>query len=580
MLPNKYVSLTICLLYFCSHSWGQPPSTHQKQHYSSPEGKLYWPADLPMYIFVSSTPEATDAQQLASKNPAHGNPFYLDTEGINWVRTNWAVNRETRQTVVPQQEVLFPVYRDGTAPKTKVQFTQAQRFVSAEVPYYGPQLRVSATAEDALSGVANIYVSLDGGPYQPYKDTLSLSKNARHTLSFYAVDHVGNVETPQSFVFEVDISPPATQYSLDGEYSRNTLSVRASITLAATDASVGVQQIYYQIDGGPARKYRSGVPIQELTDGQHTLTYYAQDKVGNQEPAKEYKFYLDKTPPEVVASIIGDQYQNRGRVFISDRTTVELTATDNEAGVRTMVYSIDGGPEKEYDGPFPLKKSEGNHVVTYYAVDKVGNGFRGEFREEYGGRQALSLDMEAPEVSFTFSGSRYDSRDTTFITSATAISLLAEDEDSGVKQIGYKINSGPGQPYEGPFTLEEEGIYHVDFYSTDVVNNRNTAEFFFIVDNTGPEIEEIFSAEPIGSIDLDDEPAPLQVFAKGLTIYLGATDAVVNTKEIWYSLNDTAPRLYTKPIRIETPGINQVSITAKDELGNSSTSKPMTFFVK
>ena len=553
---------------------------HEATYYTAPEGKLFWNAELPIYIFISTDSTGTDGQRLKSENPSHGNPMFLDTEGINWIRSQWAVNQQTHQPISPQQEILFPVWRDGTAPKTKVSFTQAQRAQTPERLYYGPNLRLSTAATDGGAGVAATYISVDAQPYTRYTDTLRLTTDARHVIKVYSVDHVGNVEAPQEFLFEVDVTAPLTRHTIGGEYNRDILSVRASITLESTDQSSGVQQVYYQLDGGTARKYGSSIPFQGLPDGEHVLTYYTVDRVGNREADKQFSFYLDKTPPVVTATVIGDQYQNRGRVFISDRTTVELKAEDNHSGVKSMVFSIDGGVEKEYTEPFPLKKSDGNHVVNYYAVDAVGNGFRGEFKEEYGGRQALSLDMEAPEVKYSFAGDLYITRDTAFITSKTEIGLEASDEDSGVKNIGYKINGGAGQVYEAPFTIPEEGFYSVDFFSTDLVNNRNTAEFFFIVDNTGPEIERIFSAEPVGRIELDDKDTALPVYSKGLTVYLGATDHRVNTKEIWYSLNGGQAVLYTRPIKVNQLGINTISVTATDELGNKTELEAVEFFVK
>ena len=571
------------LVFFClsmALAWGQTQLTHTQQHFTHPDGRLYWPADLPVYVFVASTPDAADKRQLESENPAYGNPMYLDTEGINWVRSSWAVNNETRQPVSPQVEVKFPVWRDGLAPITRITFESASRAAGSDNPFYGQGLKVVTTATDAGSGVAATYLSIDAKPYQKYTEPIALDGNARHVLRVYSVDAVGNVEEPQEFIFDVDVTAPVTKHTIDGEYSRNILSVRAKITLEAQDPASGISRVFYQLDSGGLQPYRGTIPFDRLADGEHTLTYYAVDRVGNEEETKSYSFYLDKTPPQVVATIIGDQYQNRGRVFISDRTTVELTATDNHSGVRSMVYRVDGGEEREYQEPFPLKKSEGSHVVEYYAVDAVGNGFRGEFREEYGGREALSLDMKAPDINFSFGGSQFESRDTAFITKNTLINLLAEDKDSGVRQVGYKINGGPGQLYEGPFTIAEEGFYIIDFFSTDAVNNRNTLEFYFVVDNTGPEIEHIFSSSPVGSITLDELDAPLKVYPKGLTLYLGATDAKVNTQQIYYSLNGKPEVAYTRPVKVEATGINTMQVRAVDELGNETKLEGIEFFVK
>ena len=223
---------------------------------------------------------------------------------------------------------------------------------------------------------------------------------------------------------------------------------------------------------------------------------------------------------------------------MSTRTKVRLTATDNKAGIKIIKYDVDGGTEKTYYEPFILDKSRGNHVVNYYAIDKVNNKFSGSLEESNLSRTSLDIDMDAPEIDYNFTGDTYISRDTAFVTSDTDIKLTAKDADSGVKGIGYKINDGVGQNYDAPFKLPGEGFYKVDFYGTDNVNNRNTKDFFFVVDNTGPTIEHIFSMEPVGRIILDEKDGkPIPVYTKGSKLFLAATDAVVDTVKIFYSFD-------------------------------------------
>ena len=188
--------------------------------------------------------------------------------------------------------------------------------------------------------------------------------------------------------------------------------------------------------------------------------------------------------------------------------------------------------------------------------------------------------MEAPTIDYTFQGNTYTTRDTVFITSKTKISLSANDKNSGVKKIGYKVNGGRGQDYTAPFNLEDEGGYTVDFYGTDEVNNRNSDEFYFIVDNSGPNIENILSTEPIGSLSLTDRDSPLNVYPKGVNLYLGATDEVINVKAIYYQVNGGKEALYTKPIVINQPGNVTYRIRAVDHLGNERISEEFEIFVK
>ena len=423
------------------------------------------------------------------------------------------------------------------------------------------------------------YISLNGAAYQLYSDAIQVSQNAPFNFKYYSVDNVGNIEEVNEVSFEVDVVAPTTTHAFNGDNFGSVYSPRSSFDITSVDSRSGVKTIYYQIDQGTEKRFTNPISL-KLADGDHSITYYAIDQVGNKEEAKTVNFYVDAIAPDVTATVVGDQYQNRGRVFVSTRTKVKLEASDNKAGIKKLWYKIDNEPEKEYTEPFELPRSKGDHTIMYYAVDNVNNDFKSLFDESKSGRQGLEIDMVAPEISYSFGGDLHTTRDTTFITSDTEIKLSAVDSDAGVKNVGYKINGGQGQNYTEPFKLTEEGVYVVDFYGTDLVNNRNTKEFFFVVDNTGPQIEIVLSSESVGSIDLDEKDQPLGVYSKGLKIYLGATDRIVDTKSIYYSINGGAEKLYTGPINIKNSGIISYKVRAVDNLGNSSESETYEIFIK
>lgn len=558
---------------------GQPE--HPKRYYVAEDGKLYWQAEKPVFLFVSENPNGSGAKRLESEStPEYTNPLYLDTEGINYIRTKWAVDQTTKETVSPQKELVFEIYRDGNSPVTTVDFSAPNAFQSEDNIFYGKDFSISATARDELSGLEDIFYSLNGEPYTSYSNPLTYSGDGNYSFNFYSLDNVGNAEAPQSFDFTLDLTSPTTRYTVTGDKTSEILSPRTIIQLEGEDGSSGMENIYFRIDSGSDQRFRESVALTALAEGDHTLTYYSVDNVGNKEADRTYDFYMDRTSPEVIASVVGDQYQNRGRVFISVRTKVKLEASDNKAGIKKVWYKIDDGPEIPYGEPFELPKSKGKHIIEYYATDKVNNNFKSLFDESTSGRESLDIDVEAPEIDFSYAGDQFFSRDTAFITSKTDIGLSAVDNDAGVKAVGYKINGGKGQVYEGPFKLEEEGTYVVDFYGTDQVNNRNSKTFFFTVDNTGPAIEQILSMEPVGSISLNDEPAPLPVYSKGVKLYLAATDAVIDTDAIFYTINDEEERRYTGPIEINAMGIVSYKIRATDKLGNTSNTDTFSIFVK
>ncbi len=570
------------VLLFPLVAYSQDKPKIEQQHYVSEDGKLYWYGKNPVYLFIADNPDGKGLHRLESQvHKDFTNPLWLDTEGINYIRTNWAADSTLKQ-ILPKFELLFEVYRDSDAPVTTVSFKDASKYKNSEgKQFYGKGLKLVSSAADRQSGVQNTFMSLDNSNFAAFNGEVALSDDKEYDVKIYSADNTGNVEPIKMYQFRVDATSPKSEYVVRSDRSGMTFSPRTYIELQSVDVTSGVKKIGYTLDDGTERTFGTKISLTNLTDGEHVIKFFGYDNVNNKEEEQTINFYLDRTVPNVEATIVGDQYQNRGRVFVSTRTKVKLVATDNKAGVKTIKYSVDGAEPKTYYEPFALDKSKGTHVIKYFAIDKVNNRFDGKLEEANLSRSSLDIDMDAPEISYDFKGSQYHSRDTAFVTSNSEIALSAIDSESGVKDIGYKINGGQGQTYDGPIKLEEEGLYTIDFYGTDQVNNRNTKSFFFVVDNTGPEIEHILSMEPVGKIILDEkEGTPVNVYSKGVKLFLAATDKIVDTDRIFYSLDGAAEVEYTRPVKINKAGMVTYTVRAVDKLGNSTTLDPVEIFIK
>ena len=208
--------------------------------------------------------------------------FYFDTEGRNTIRTPSQVDPVTKKAVVPEADIIFDVYADGLAPSTGVKFSNASKYIKESKIIYGKGLGISLNAGDQVSGVDQVFYSIDGAPYKKYEDTIRLNVEKDYSLKYYSVDRVGNVELPKIREFTLDVTAPVVAWKLLGDVAdKNALSGRSKIELLAKDEISGVKKIFYQIDEGPLKTYLSPIPLNEIPDGDHAFKFFADDNVSN-----------------------------------------------------------------------------------------------------------------------------------------------------------------------------------------------------------------------------------------------------------------------------------------------------------
>ena len=554
---------------FCvAGAHAQQQIDHVKRTYIDPSGKVYINKVLPVYLWLTtSSTEKSDAILLKSEGqPKYSNPMYFDTEGKNIIRHDFAVDQNTKQTVNPPLIVDFDVYIDGTAPSTASTFSPAPKYTSGGVIYYGKGLTINLKSTDDISGVENIHYSIDADTYQTYSATLLMDKEKSYVFKYYGSDNVGNAEDPLTSSFTVDLNPPKTNHAVSDPVFGDIISPKANITLSSSDNLAGVSDTKYDFDSRTSKVFSIPITLLDLTDGDHSLTYYSTDNVRNEETPVTYKFYLDKTPPVVTHEVIGDQFFGIKK-FISSRTKIKLSATDNKAGVDKVFYSIDASGQNTYGDQFLIPSTDGVHTIGYWGIDKVTNLANKE-------SLILSMDNTNPKTNITYGNPQFFTRDTLFINKNTPLTLVAGDEGAGILKTEYNINTGSNNTYSSSFNIPEEGSKIIDFHSTDKVENievSKTSRCF--VDNTPPIIFFTFSINPISKKD------GLNVYPSYTRMYLAATDRQVGTDNILFSANGSAMKEYASPYTLDAsdkPDMSKknlkhsVKVLAKDKLGNQS----------
>ena len=570
-----------------AQNWGtNPPSdpakegprkpTHEKKTFQDADNNIYWQVDLPVYINISTSPEEKDVQYQmknvkSESMKSHANPMYFDGHGEHYIRHHDYDNR------IPEKEVAFKVYVDGLAPSTQIKYSGAPMYLSRETMYYGKGLKGELTANDQMSGLDQILFSINGKDYKKYVNSISFPEEKSYTYQYYAVDKVGNVETEHTDQFVVDLTSPETSYELSGKRLEKIFSTKVKVSLSSSDKLSGVKVTSWKLDGKEYDLYVSPISLSYLEDGEHSLTYMSIDQVSNEESAKTLEFYLDKIAPVVKSQISGDIYRANGKTYISERSLINLTATDNKAGVESLTYRINGKTEKVYGNPFKIEGYQGPYKIDYRGLDKVDN--RGPFvtDDDLGN---LFLDLTPPKVEHEYIGPKFETRDTTFITSETLIKIIANDHQSGIQKLNYQLDKSEKE-FEEPFHVEKDGIHDVLYYAVDQVNNRAENDFFFIVDNIGPEIFHHFSMKEIGMAKLDEnEGGEVPIYSPHNLLYLAATDNAVGTNQIYFTLDEGKEKLYAGPIKYLHKGFHTLTVRAVDYLGNETRSEAIHFMIK
>ncbi len=193
----RFFIYLIVFLRECLNACSEP-----SHHFTDSTGALYWRKSTPVYLFVSDAPDG-DKERLKSKATAqYADPFYLDTEGVNYIRSRNAVDPETKR-VIPDSEVMFEIYADGIAPVTSVSYENVNKF-QGDLLYYKAGVSVALEAKDQLSGVRKLEYAINDGKYTPYQKPLTFKDPGIYKVEYYSEDEVGNVEDKKSISFVVD----------------------------------------------------------------------------------------------------------------------------------------------------------------------------------------------------------------------------------------------------------------------------------------------------------------------------------------------------------------------------------------
>ena len=337
--------------------------------------------------------------------------------------------------------------------------------------WYVSNIRLTATASDATSGIALTEYRIDGGNWVNGA-SVTISTDGLHTVDIRATDRAG-LQTLQTQAVKLDATLPAIVFAQSGTSGANgwyTSSV--NLALSASDATSGLSTFQYSLDGGST--WATGNAI-TLNDGTNTIRAMSTDNAGNQSTATT-TVKVDTVAPDL--SIMPSGTMGRNGWYVSD-ITLTANASDAISGIALTEYRVDGG--SWISGASAIISSDGSHMIDFRTTDHGGL--------QTSASQTVQLDKTPPVITFTPSGT---SGANDWYTSVVALSFASTDGMSGLATLQYRLDNGLWKT--GNKLTVGDGIHAIDIQATDGAGNQATVSTSLKVDTLAP----LLTASPSG----------------------------------------------------------------------------------
>ena len=359
---------------------------------------------------------------------------------------------------------------DKMPPSTSIQMTG----IGGTAGWFRSPVQVALIATDDVA-VRNTTYQVDGGGWQSYAGTFTVSGDGSHTVDYYSTDAAGNSESIKTASLRIDSSAPVVQMTADGILGRSGwYRSSVNVTLAANDSESGMGAIFYGVDNRPWIAY-SG-PFAVSGDGWHYVQYTAFDLAGNQGGLATALVKIDSTPPSSSVSLSG---MVGGSGWYTTFPSVSLSATDTIIGVVSISYSLDGGGWQNYTKSVVI--DEGRHLLTYRAEDAAGN-------IEASHTIAINVDTAPPNAAITSPSAQ------TFVASSSVeVTWTATDAMSGIDHFELSLDGGATVAVDSvarnyTFFGVSDGSHSVELRAVDVAGHAVARGRVLTVDATDPEV--------------------------------------------------------------------------------------------
>lgn len=473
---------------------------------------------------------------------------------------------------------------------------------------------------DSYCGNTNITM-IDGTYYYVYYNTsvnfgpLMFHEECLHYLQFFSIDNLGHKENITTQTHYVDDTPPisfkhvGTPHCNDGEW----VTSQTPITLSAIeigDCKVGIWKVCWEIrqngilmDNGEG-DWNSPEVLYFTGECNHTLTWWAEDILGNIEEAHTQTHFVDNTPPQTTKTIYGPSYWNN--YWVTTNTTLCLDAIDQGKciiGVDFIHYEIwwDSNNDSIVDTQIVSENIfnesvcfnlpyEGLYNLMWYSVDCLGN-------KEENHSQEHKVDNTPPTLNKDIGEPKFEQNlpHDYYITGYTPIWLNMSDVLTNATLHYCIYYNGAWHNYTSstnvPFTLSgfnwsDECTHLLRVWTEDDLGNSYyLPDELLYRDDTPPISEKYFCCGPLYTNGSDEW------ITSRTYIVIEAEDTgpcISDVAEIWYQIwyhdgtdwvlkqNDTK---YCGPFRIFEECRHKVVWWTLDNVGNTESVQENIFHV-
>jgi hypothetical protein len=154
--------------------------------------------------------------------------------------------------------------------------------------------------------------------------------------------------------------------------------------------------------------------------------------------------HLDDITPPVTTISFNPLEPNGDNGWYVSNVTVTLNASDDDSGVNTTHYRINGGIWYNYSEPFILVEDGKDILIEFYSTDNAGN-------QEEVKSVKINIDQTKPTITLEYEitgGNQIQGWEITFTATAT-------DDTSGMNKVEFYLDdilqetvTGPGPTYQ------------------------------------------------------------------------------------------------------------------------------------